>query len=93
MKRILHESKLILSHRIDLDIESGSSTGYIALVNRIRSYTDKADKTYYVTAAPQCPIPDILEDVFSGVAFDAIYVQFCEEFFITMNPGVLKIFR
>ncbi|GLB43362.1 putative glycosyl hydrolase 18 family protein [Lyophyllum shimeji] len=61
---------------VDLDIEGGSSTGYVAFVNRIRSHANGASKTYYVTGAPQCPFPDAyLGSVLNSVGFDAVYVQ------------------
>lgn len=62
---------------LDLDIEGGGSTGYIAFVKKIRALSDGADKPYYITAAPQCPFPDAyLGDVLNGAEFDAVYVQF-----------------
>ncbi|KAK0204637.1 glycoside hydrolase family 18 protein [Desarmillaria ectypa] len=62
---------------IDLDIEGGGSTGFVAFVNKIRSLASGANKKYYVTAAPQCPFPDAyLGSVLNSVEFDAIYVQF-----------------
>ncbi|KAI9061210.1 carbohydrate-binding module family 5 protein [Trametes sanguinea] len=62
---------------IDLDIEGGSTTHFAAFVNRIRTLASGASKQYYVTAAPQCPFPDAyLSTVLNAVAFDAVYVQF-----------------
>ncbi|KAH7915104.1 glycoside hydrolase family 18 protein [Hygrophoropsis aurantiaca] len=62
---------------VDLDIEGGGSTGYIAFVKEIRSLSEGASKQYYVTGAPQCPFPDAyLGSVIDEVGFDAIYVQF-----------------
>ncbi|KAH8120579.1 class III chitinase [Phellopilus nigrolimitatus] len=62
---------------VDLDIEGGSSSSYPAFVNRIRSHANGASKTYYVTAAPQCPYPDAsLGSVLNSADFDAVYVQF-----------------
>ncbi|KAJ7071519.1 class III chitinase [Mycena amicta] len=62
---------------VDLDIENGGSTGYIAFVNAIRSLASGASKKYYITAAPQCPYPDsALGSVLNGASFDAVYVQF-----------------
>ncbi|KAG6811673.1 hypothetical protein H0H92_006328 [Tricholoma furcatifolium] len=62
---------------VDLDIEGGGSTGFAAFVTQLRSYTDNADKSYYITAAPQCPFPDAyLGTVLDAVAFDAVYVQY-----------------
>lgn len=62
---------------VDLDIEGGSSAGYAAFVTRIRSHASGAGKKYYVTAAPQCPYPDAyLGAVLNSVGFDAVYVQF-----------------
>ncbi|EJC98219.1 glycoside hydrolase, partial [Fomitiporia mediterranea MF3/22] len=66
---------------IDLDIEGGGSTGYAAFVSRIRSHAQGASKQYYITAAPQCPFPDAnLGAVISAVGFDAVYVQFYNNF-------------
>ncbi|KAG6828613.1 hypothetical protein H0H92_007308 [Tricholoma furcatifolium] len=62
---------------IDLDIESGSSAHYAALVNKIRSLAQGADKRYYITAAPQCPFPDAyIGTALNEVNFDAVFVQF-----------------
>ncbi|EIM89719.1 glycoside hydrolase, partial [Stereum hirsutum FP-91666 SS1] len=62
---------------VDLDLESGDGAGYAAFVTQLRTHTDSADKTYYVTGAPQCPYPDAyIGEVLSSVGFDAVYVQF-----------------
>ncbi|KAI8053678.1 glycoside hydrolase superfamily [Gilbertella persicaria] len=62
----------------DLDIEGGGSTGYAAMVRRLRSHFDKdSSKQYYITAAPQCPYPDaMLGKVINAVGMDAVFVQF-----------------
>ncbi|KAI9490713.1 glycoside hydrolase superfamily, partial [Zychaea mexicana] len=62
----------------DLDIEGGGSAGYVTLVKTLRTlYASDSSKQYYVTAAPQCPFPDaILGSVIDGAEFDAVYVQF-----------------
>ncbi|KAI0819278.1 glycoside hydrolase [Trametes gibbosa] len=66
---------------IDLDIEGGGTTHFAAFVNQIRSHASGANKKYYVTAAPQCPFPDaFLGTVLNAVAFDAVYVQFYNNF-------------
>ncbi|KAL9714342.1 Chitinase 2 [Leucoagaricus gongylophorus] len=66
---------------VDLDIEGGGSTGFAAFVSRIRSHASGASKKYYVTAAPQCPFPDaFLGPVLNVVGFDAVYVQFYNNF-------------
>ncbi|KAG7089660.1 hypothetical protein E1B28_011320 [Marasmius oreades] len=73
---------------VDLDIEGGSSTGFVAFVNRIRSHANGASKKYYVTAAPQCPFPDAwLGPVINNAAFDAVYVQFYNNFCSVANPS------
>ncbi|KAJ6542364.1 glycoside hydrolase superfamily [Mycena vulgaris] len=62
---------------VDLDIESGPSTGYAAFAARIRALSANASKQYYLTAAPQCPFPDaFVGSAINTVGFDAIYVQF-----------------
>ncbi|KAL5495977.1 CHT2_3 [Sanghuangporus vaninii] len=66
---------------IDLDIEGGGTTNYVAFVNRIRSHAAGASKQYFITAAPQCPFPDAnLGAVINAVGFDAVYVQFYNNF-------------
>ncbi|KAH6917558.1 class III chitinase [Coprinopsis sp. MPI-PUGE-AT-0042] len=61
---------------VDLDIEGGTSAHYAAFINRIRSRAGNGKK-YYITAAPQCVYPDAaLGGVLNEVAFDAVYVQF-----------------
>ncbi|KAK4516807.1 uncharacterized protein ATC70_011786 [Mucor velutinosus] len=62
----------------DLDIEGGGSTGYVAMIKRLRKHfaTDPS-KDYYITGAPQCPYPDaMLGTVLDAVEFDAVNVQF-----------------
>ncbi|EIW80350.1 glycoside hydrolase family 18 protein [Coniophora puteana RWD-64-598 SS2] len=62
---------------VDLDIEGGSTTGYSAFVTALRTLMDGGDKSYYITAAPQCPFPDAyLGTTLDEVGFDAVYVQF-----------------
>ncbi|KAJ7312567.1 glycoside hydrolase superfamily [Mycena albidolilacea] len=62
---------------VDLDIESGTNTGYAAFANRIRTLWAGASKPYYLTAAPQCPYPDAwVGNALSTVPLDAVYVQF-----------------
>ncbi|KAH7883832.1 glycoside hydrolase family 18 protein [Phlebopus sp. FC_14] len=76
---------------IDLDIEGGGSTGYAAFVTKIRSLASRAEKQYYVTAAPQCPFPDAyLGSVMNQVGFDAIYVQFYNNFCGLENYNVVS---
>ncbi|KAH9944983.1 glycoside hydrolase [Epithele typhae] len=71
---------------IDLDIEGGSTQYYASFVNRIRTLAAGASKKYYVTAAPQCPFPDAyLSTVLNAVAFDAVYVQFYNNYCALSN--------
>ncbi|KAI1311416.1 glycoside hydrolase superfamily [Xylaria venustula] len=65
----------------DLDIEHPSldkSAGYIAMVKRLRTlFATATDKTYYLTASPQCTVPDVnLADTLSATKFDMLFVQF-----------------
>ncbi|CAN6657746.1 endochitinase [Trichomonascus vanleenenianus] len=62
----------------DLDIEGGGSIGYTSLVDELRvKYATDNSKTYYVSAAPQCPIPDAyLGDVIQNAELDFVFVQF-----------------
>jgi chitinase len=68
----------------DLDIEGGSTTGYTAFVNRMRShYASDTGKSYYIAAAPQCPLPDAyLNTVLTTAHVDFIFVQFYNNYCI-----------
>lgn len=66
---------------VDLDIEGGSASGFTAFAKKIKSHANGANKQYYLTAAPQCPFPDAyLGDTLNSVPFDAVYVQFYNNF-------------
>jgi chitinase len=69
---------------IDLDIEKGSAKGYAVFAETLKTLMH-ADtrKTYYLTAAPQCPYPDPYLGPGATTAlgetpssFDFLYVQF-----------------
>ncbi|KAJ6542369.1 glycoside hydrolase family 18 protein [Mycena vulgaris] len=71
---------------VDLDIESGPSTGYAAFATKIRALSAGASKQYYLTAAPQCPFPDAyVGSAINTVGFDAIYVQFYNNIWKAFN--------
>ncbi|KZT06335.1 carbohydrate-binding module family 5 protein [Laetiporus sulphureus 93-53] len=62
---------------VDLDIEGGSDEYYANFVTQLRTYFDGADKTYYVSGAPQCEYPDeYLGAALNSAYFDMVYVQF-----------------
>ncbi|KAJ7822310.1 glycoside hydrolase superfamily [Mycena olivaceomarginata] len=74
---------------VDLDIESGTNTGYAAFAVRIRTRWAGASKprVYYITAAPQCPFPDAwVGTALNTVWFDAVYVQFYNNFWQAIQP-------
>lgn len=73
---------------IDLDIEGGTSAYYATFVEKIRSLGAASGKKYYFTAAPQCVYPDAaLGTVLNAVAFDAVYVQFYNNYCGLQNFG------
>jgi len=62
---------------VDFDIESGTGQYYATFAKQLRSRMNGGSKKYYLTAAPQCVFPDAaLGNVINSVGFDAIYVQF-----------------
>jgi len=65
---------------VDLDIEQGDSTGYVAFIAQLRQYFTSASKQYYISAAPQCPSPDFLGPgkgtPFTVSWFDYVWIQF-----------------
>ncbi|KAI9754336.1 MAG: hypothetical protein M1815_005700 [Lichina confinis] len=62
----------------DFDIEHNGSGGYAALITRLREhYEEDSSKQYYISAAPQCVLPDKqLSDVISKAWFDFVWIQF-----------------
>ncbi|KAJ3027350.1 UNVERIFIED_CONTAM: Chitinase 1 [Siphonaria sp. JEL0065] len=66
---------------IDLDIESSdgsTNAGYAELADELRSLIVTSGKNYYISAAPQCPIPDASMDyTLKNGWFDFVSVQFC----------------
>ena len=51
--------------------------GYSSLVNDLRAYFLSSDKTFYISGAPQCIIPDAhLADAIETSFFDFLFVQF-----------------
>ncbi|GJF00072.1 glycoside hydrolase family 18 protein [Phanerochaete sordida] len=62
---------------VDLDIEGGSTQYFTTFVTTLRSLMNAGSKKYFITGAPQCPFPDAyLGSVINSVGFDAVYVQF-----------------
>lgn len=62
---------------LDIDNESGDPTGYTAFVTAMRSYyASDTSKTYYLTAAPQCPYPDASVPLDVCTQLDYVWVQF-----------------
>ncbi|KAI9036182.1 glycoside hydrolase family 18 protein [Aspergillus affinis] len=62
----------------DLDFEA-TVNNMPAFANQLRSlYAKDSSKSYYLTAAPQCPYPDAANNAMlnGAVAFDAIWIQF-----------------
>ncbi|OBT88769.1 hypothetical protein VE02_02408 [Pseudogymnoascus sp. 03VT05] len=63
----------------DFDIEhpdTDKSVGYIAMINRLRSYFPEGSN-YLITGAPQCVVKDANMDLMiQGAQFDIIWVQF-----------------
>ncbi|KAF8807244.1 glycoside hydrolase [Phlegmacium glaucopus] len=77
---------------VDLDIESGPSAHYATFVNTLRSLAKGAPKRYYVTGAPQCPLPDQeLGNALDNAFFDAVYVQFYNNFCETSVPSEFNL--
>ncbi|KAI5927319.1 glycoside hydrolase superfamily [Camillea tinctor] len=64
----------------DLDIEHPSldkAAGYKALVKRLRALYAREKGTYYLTASPQCVVPDAnMAEILKATSFDMVFVQF-----------------
>ncbi|CAL5871604.1 uncharacterized protein PFLUO_LOCUS5857 [Penicillium psychrofluorescens] len=63
----------------DFDIETSSGNQYYPyLINKLRSnFKSDPTNTYYITGAPQCPIPEpYMQDMITNSKFDYLWVQF-----------------
>ncbi|KUL85803.1 hypothetical protein ZTR_07372 [Talaromyces verruculosus] len=68
----------------DFDIESNSGNEYYQyLISQLRSnFASDPSNTYYITGAPQCPIPEPnMGGIIAAAQFDYLWVQFYN------NPG------
>lgn len=80
---------------VDLDIEAGSATGYSALVVKLRNLMNAdTSRRYLLTAAPQCPYPDLYLGPGTGTAlgdhldaFDFLMVQFYNNYCNATTAG------
>ncbi|KAG0334607.1 Chitinase 1 [Podila horticola] len=64
---------------VDLDLESGQTSGYVAFVDtlRVKFLSAGNGRKYYITAAPQCPYPDqATKEALQSSWFDLVWVQF-----------------
>ncbi|OBT68408.1 hypothetical protein VE03_02803 [Pseudogymnoascus sp. 23342-1-I1] len=83
----------------DFDIEfpdTDKSAGYIALINKLRSYFPEGSN-YLITGAPQCVVNDANMDLMiQGAEFDIIWVQFYNTWgcsvrdWVNLNPNYAK---
>ncbi|KAJ5723705.1 hypothetical protein N7488_001740 [Penicillium malachiteum] len=66
----------------DFDIESDGGHGYGSMIDRLRDhYTNYPEYQFYISGAPQCPIPDLqLSYAIQNSHFDFIWVQFYNTF-------------
>ncbi|KAF9622730.1 hypothetical protein IFM89_032910 [Coptis chinensis] len=61
---------------VDFDIELGSTKNWDLLAKYLKSYS-KPGKKVYLTAAPQCPLPDAyLDRALNTGLFDFVWIQF-----------------
>lgn len=63
----------------DFDIESNSGNQYYQyMISKLRSnFESDSGNTYYITGAPQCPIPEPnMEEIITNATFDYLWVQF-----------------
>ncbi|KAF9953545.1 Chitinase 1 [Mortierella alpina] len=74
---------------VDLDIEGGSTVGYKAFVDELRSlYVTDPKKQYYISAAPQCPYPDAyLGATLQSAWVDMVFVQYYNNYCGTQGFG------
>lgn len=73
----------------DFDIENNNPTGYAALATELRNYfKEDTSKTYYLSAAPQCPYPDAsVGDLMSNADLDFAFIQFYNNYCSTLGTN------
>ncbi|KAH8698637.1 class III chitinase ChiA2 [Talaromyces proteolyticus] len=76
----------------DFDLEAnpaGTNTNYQYLIAKLRSnFASDSANTYYITGAPQCPIPEPnMQDVITTSQFDYLFVQFYNNQGCSTNTG------
>ncbi|KAF9133093.1 Chitinase 1 [Mortierella sp. 14UC] len=73
---------------VDLDLESGQNAGYPAFVDALRGKFSSGSRAFYITAAPQCPYPDVAtKDALENSWFDLVWVQFYNNYCGVNNFG------
>lgn len=62
----------------DIEVNGGSSQYYQYMIAKLRSNFEKdTERTYYITGAPQCPIPEPnMSEIIESSQFDYLFVQF-----------------
>lgn len=75
----------------DFDIESNSGNNYYKdMISTLRSnFASDSANTYYITGAPQCPIPEPnMGEIISAAQFDYLWVQFYNNPGCSVNSGM-----
>ena len=76
----------------DFDIESNSGNEYYQyMISTLRSnFASDSSHTYYITGAPQCPIPEPnMGEIVTAAQFDYLWVQFYNNPYCS-NPNTLN---
>ncbi|OAR01566.1 hypothetical protein LLEC1_07121 [Akanthomyces lecanii] len=62
----------------DIEVNGGSSQYYQYMIAKLRqNFAKDSSKKYYITGAPQCPIPEPnMGEIISNSQFDYLFVQF-----------------
>lgn len=75
----------------DIELNNGYSQYYPAMIATLReNFLSDPDHTYYITGAPQCPIPEPNMGVIIGNAtFDYLWVQWYNNNNYSVDPCAL----
>ncbi|KAH8655838.1 putative chitinase 3 precursor [Xylariales sp. PMI_506] len=76
----------------DFDIEVSSGSAYYpTLISTLRaSFATDPDNTYYITGAPQCPVPEPnMGAIIAGAEFDYLWIQFYNNNNYSVDPCAL----
>ncbi|KAJ4397001.1 hypothetical protein N0V93_001225 [Gnomoniopsis smithogilvyi] len=73
----------------DIELNNGYSQYYPAMISKLRDlFTEDPDNEYYITGAPQCPIPEPnMGVIIENATFDYLWPQFYNDEWVSFTAS------